>query len=125
MIKNLRVRARTNEGTIVHGYYCCKFDEEKNEHIPCVLVSKHSSTFELTVLKEYAVDENTVERSTGLTEKQGKEVYENDLFTLSNDGIKGQIVWNDEVGAFQMKFLTDFERDNIFLGNWIKGYRKD
>lgn len=126
MLDHLKVRAKSKSGSLIFGFYSCKYDEEKNINYPCILIPRYSHHFEIMTFKEILIDESTVQRCTGKSDKDGLDIYEGDIFTLSNDGAKGIVVWSDEFSAFQIKFLGELEnRDNRFLGDWITHYRKD
>ena len=97
---------RKDNGEWVEGFYIKKYDETgKSRHY--IYISKSC------IVWEYAeVDENTICQYTGLTDKNGNKIWENDVIGywdtyntengLAEADCIGKVFWDDETLSFQV-----------------------
>lgn len=107
---------RIDNGEWVEGYYQKKYDEIGRERHYIFLCESH-------IVWEYAeIDINTLCQYTGLTDKNGRKIFENDVVKYHFGDDVAQI----KFGKYQSCFDSQKTFHVGFFVDWQKGYmRKD
>lgn len=95
---------RTDNAEWVEGYLY-RISEEQKPFIMCINRNAES----------YEVDPSTICQYTGLTDKNGKKVWENDIARIDDDWI-GRIIWKNEDTAFVVFPSNDIEHETYCVG---------
>lgn len=60
-------------------------------------------------MRQYTISEAVLMQYTGTKDKSGKEIYEGDIITHSNDGMIGVVTWSPGLYRFVIENLTQTE----------------
>ena len=100
----------TDNGEWIEGFYSAEEYNpyiDKIEYIPRIqIIGKCVS---LGVIPE------TVGQFTGLTDKNGKRIFEGDILTLENEGIYAAVKYNESKAAF---YVEDEDHEDYLGESW-------
>lgn len=114
---------RAGENTWIYGYLREVFGNDKR-----TFMIAPAKTFEfdrVTDTEEDYVEADTIGQFTGLYDKNGKEIYEGDIlrFYDNNKEYVCVVGWNNEVGAWCIRFKEEEYIGIRPLGEWIFEYK--
>lgn len=107
---------RIDNGEWVHGYLFDDGFENGRVFIGGIVIEKYNGTacddWNVTGINFYEIDPNTICQCTGLKDKNGKLIFENDIVAYldvysTDSGLAeadsiGEVVWDDETISFQV-----------------------
>lgn len=85
------------EGDLIHWY-----NKDDNEKLNCCIIPKKDSIANKSI-KDFIVISETVSQYTGLKDKNGAKIFENDIVKARYEENNGYIRWNGGNASFQIK----------------------
>lgn len=97
---------RLDNNEWVSGLYSVGFKDKLKKH--------YINEIKKNAFIQYEIDRDTLCRSTGLTDKNHIEIFENDLVSSKfNNIIMDRVIWSDELASFKLYYGRDVPLGNL------------
>lgn len=102
MEREIKFRGMRYNGSWVYGDLCTPANR-------FVSIRENKYTYNGVSHEEYEVDEETIGQFSGLTDNNGKDIYEHDILRVfdGKNYFKVTVVWSDEAMAFMCCFCDN------------------
>lgn len=129
MNRNIKFRGKCkNTGKWVYGYLSDETETLLGKKYTRKVIFEDLKSFQTDnfayVVRDLEVIPETVGQFTGLYDKNKEEIYEDDILCLNHNGSNYLVVvgWNNEVGAWCIRFDTERIVGVKPLGEWLCDY---
>lgn len=112
MRRQIKFRGKAKDGEWWYGSLVYLPDSQTTHIIPCGTCKGKDIYCDFV-----EVDANTVGQNTGLSDCNGKELYEGDIIAIRVNPC--EVKWNDSISAFCVRFYFEKQAGVKSIGAWL------